>query len=236
MGYSFSQLEDLWRQAGGNPLSAGMAAAIAMAESGGNPSATHTNSNGTVDRGLWQINSIHGAQSTLDPLANARAAVAISGNGSSWRPWCTAWSNAACGGTYLGAGSPYQKFLTGSTYQGSAPSGDVTGANADLVGLPNPLSSVADGVVNKVESDIIKPMLKMALYALEGALGIVLLVMGIIMIYRATIGQTTTGRLAHRVARVGYRKARKSAPRRGRESRGESDTDDGGGDPAPEGH
>jgi hypothetical protein len=87
--YSQRQLQQLWVQAGGNPAYALMASAIAMAESGGNAGATDNDSNGTVDRGLWQINSTHGAQSTYDPLANARAAVAISDNGTNWTPWVT---------------------------------------------------------------------------------------------------------------------------------------------------
>lgn len=33
--------------------------AIALAESGGETTATHKNSNGTTDYGLWQINSVH---------------------------------------------------------------------------------------------------------------------------------------------------------------------------------
>lgn len=45
------------------------------------------NSDGSVDRGLWQINSIHGKLSTLDPVGNARAMSKISGKGSNWRPW-----------------------------------------------------------------------------------------------------------------------------------------------------
>src|SRR5262249_12728038 len=100
--YSFAQLEQLWKQAGGNSVYAAMAAAIAMAESGGNSTATHTNSNGTTDRGLWQINSIHGKQSTTNAAENARAAVAISKNGTDWRPWCTAWSTGKCSGTFMG--------------------------------------------------------------------------------------------------------------------------------------
>jgi hypothetical protein len=93
-----------------------MAASIALAESGGNPNAINNNNpNGTIDRGLWQINSVHGSQSTLDPLANARAAVAISHGGTNWRPWCTAWSNGACGGTYLGQGAPVYRTLPAGT-------------------------------------------------------------------------------------------------------------------------
>lgn len=34
-------------------------AAISLKESGGNPLASHVNSNDSIDRGLWQINSVH---------------------------------------------------------------------------------------------------------------------------------------------------------------------------------
>jgi Lysozyme like domain len=106
------QIESLWTQAGGNPQNASTASAIAMAESGGDTdSKNDRNSNGTIDRGLWQINSVHGSLSSFDPLANARAAVSISSNGSNWKPWCVAWSNGACGGTFMGPGSPVLKFL-----------------------------------------------------------------------------------------------------------------------------
>lgn len=87
--YNYAQLMGIWQQAGGNPHAAAMAAAIAMAESGGNSAAYGVNHNGSTDRGLWQINSIHGAQSTFDIMGNARAAVAISSNGTNWRPWTT---------------------------------------------------------------------------------------------------------------------------------------------------
>lgn len=87
--YSYAQLEGIWNQAGGNPQAAPMAAAIAMAESGGNSAAYDNDSNGSVDRGLWQINSVHGALSTFDVMGNARAAVSISNNGTNWSPWVT---------------------------------------------------------------------------------------------------------------------------------------------------
>lgn len=133
MAYSYSQLKALWTANGGNPAAADMAAAIALAESGGIPDNAGTNTNGTVDRGLWQINSVHGSLSTFDPNANAKAAILISANGVNWRPWCTAWSDGACGtqrGSYLGMGAPYQKYMqSGSSTPnpfGNTPSADST--------------------------------------------------------------------------------------------------------------
>lgn len=98
--YTCSQLAQLWVQAGGPSAVANLMASIAMAESSGNPQASNTNTNGTVDRGLWQINSVHGSQNWFDPLTNAQEAVALyKDQGTS--PWSSSqphWgSNPACG-------------------------------------------------------------------------------------------------------------------------------------------
>jgi hypothetical protein len=82
-------LKSLWTRAGGSKRAADIAAAVALAESSGDPGASNRNSDGSIDRGLWQINSVHGALSTFGELANARAAVSISHNGSDWHPWTT---------------------------------------------------------------------------------------------------------------------------------------------------
>jgi hypothetical protein len=100
--YSKAQLEAIWIKAGGSRAAAPLAAAVALAESGGSPDATHVNSDGSIDRGLWQVNSVHGAQSTTDPMANARAAVNISSGGQNWHPWVTFNTGA------------YRKYLSGS--------------------------------------------------------------------------------------------------------------------------
>ena len=81
-----SGLEALWEAAGGSPGEAFMAAEIAMAESGGRQYALSP----TNDYGYWQINGSHGpAEATFNPIGNARAAIAISGNGRDWYPWTT---------------------------------------------------------------------------------------------------------------------------------------------------
>jgi Lysozyme like domain len=102
---TYSQLEQLWISAGGAKDKAPLAAAVAIAESGGRQIRSKPNGNGSVDVGYWQINTVHGSQATLDPMGNARAAIAISQNGSTWKPWCTAWSTGACRGTYDPTGS-----------------------------------------------------------------------------------------------------------------------------------
>ena len=90
-------LEQLWEAEGGSPGAAATAASIAEAESSGQVNATNVNSNGSTDRGLWQINSIWGGQSTYNPAANARAAVQISHDGTDFSPWVTYTSGAYAG-------------------------------------------------------------------------------------------------------------------------------------------
>jgi LysM repeat protein len=80
-----SGLEALWVAAGGAKSHAFVAAEIAMAESGGRQYA-HSPTN---DFGYWQINGVHGAMATYNPIRNAKAAIAISSNGRNWRPWTT---------------------------------------------------------------------------------------------------------------------------------------------------
>jgi hypothetical protein len=90
-------LEALWEAAGGSRSAAFLAAEIAQAESSGRQYATNWNTNGTVDRGYWQINSTHGSLSTFGAYGNARAAVLISSDGADWTPWTTYQTGAYVG-------------------------------------------------------------------------------------------------------------------------------------------
>jgi hypothetical protein len=71
-----------------------LAAAVAMAESGGNPNAYGDAQYGG-SYGLWQINlpahpQYQSDPSVLyDPTTNAKAAYAISSAGTNWNPWTT---------------------------------------------------------------------------------------------------------------------------------------------------
>jgi len=104
--YTHAQLEELWTLAGGSPQWADTAAAIAQAESGGCLYAKagpnddrpehvcayrHTTTENSY--GLWQINRdkhlSYSASSLYTALGNAKAAVAISGDGKSFEPWTT---------------------------------------------------------------------------------------------------------------------------------------------------
>lgn len=92
--YDLAEIEALWIINGGSAEWAPMAASIAMAESRGNSDATHRNSNGSIDRGLFQINSVHGNLSTTNLVENIKAAIKISNNGRDWNPWTTYKSGA----------------------------------------------------------------------------------------------------------------------------------------------
>lgn len=127
--YSYAQLEGIWINNGGSPGAAPMAAAIAMAESGGDPNAANNNTNGTTDRGLWQINSIWGALSTFDVNGNAKAAIQISNNGSSWSPWVTFTTGA------------YKAFLSSSTSPDTAST--AAGASGGAAGSAATASTIA---------------------------------------------------------------------------------------------
>ena len=78
-----------------------VAIAVGLAESSCNPGASFTNSNGCVDRGLWQIdNCSHPNVSdacAFQAQCNGDAAWNISDGGTDWAPWTTyntgAWEN-----------------------------------------------------------------------------------------------------------------------------------------------
>lgn len=142
---TYSQVQNYWVQAGGNPQASAMAAAIADATSGLNPNFSTSAANGQPIVGLWGI--VNGSS---DPLANARLAVQQSNNGTDWTGWCSAWSDNACGsngGTYLGDGSNALGALgqTGAyNVIGSSPTGAGTSASsATSTGTPVTSSSTS---------------------------------------------------------------------------------------------
>jgi hypothetical protein len=214
---------DLWTRAGGNPQAGQVAAAVSRAESGWRPTAeSPPNSNGTVDRGLWQVNSVHGALSTFDPLSNAKAAVEISGNGTNWKPWCTAWSDGACGTKGgsppppggVAAGSPAAAYMTGDlspvTVDGSG------GAGVETAGIGGGVGGIGSGLLSWMGLPVVGVGMVVggALLMLAGAY-----VLGRLMLAQSPqgarevvrlVGQVTPAGRATRAARV----ARRGAPAR----------------------
>lgn len=80
--YTYGQLEELWIKAGGSQALAPLMAAIALAESRGDPASNNYTDNGGTQTswGLWQVSDgTHnwpGTQDPNNPLNNARYAVA----------------------------------------------------------------------------------------------------------------------------------------------------------------
>lgn len=102
------QLAQAWLANGGDPNTAPIAVAIALAEQGGDAFGINADSGGTQSAGAWQINSANwpGLQQAgiiTQPIdltnlsTNAAAAIYISGNGQNWKPWSTYWYNASAG-------------------------------------------------------------------------------------------------------------------------------------------
>lgn len=90
------------RQAGFSPDAAMVMTAIALAESGGNIAAYNRNQH-ELSVGLWQVNTkAHGTKygNLYDPLANAKAAYAISNGGRNIAPWTVTRSSKTGGLNY----------------------------------------------------------------------------------------------------------------------------------------
>jgi hypothetical protein len=150
-GLGKGQIASLWTREGGSAATANLAAAVAMAESGGNTDARNINTDGSIDRGLWQINSIHGALSTYSQAGNARAAIKISSGGRNWSPWVAYKSGA------------YRRFLGGSsavpaTAEGLQGRVDANQSRIDT--LRNQLDRVPKGLAGAVQRDRIQAQIR----------------------------------------------------------------------------
>lgn len=91
---SAAQIAKAMHSAGFTPDELTVGTAVALAESGGRTNVTNSNTNGSVDYGLFQINSVHDSilQSGdwRDPTDNARMAQDVFNNAAnSWSPWVT---------------------------------------------------------------------------------------------------------------------------------------------------
>jgi Lysozyme like domain len=114
-----------------------LAAAVAMAESGGNPNAYNTEGS----YGLWQIDVVYHPQyqsdpSVLfDPTTNAQAAFQISSGGTNWNPWTT--FRCPCTGCGTSGPACYLQWYTPTPVPTSGPqpavASTLTPANVILV-------------------------------------------------------------------------------------------------------
>lgn len=113
---TYSQLEGVWIQNGGSTSLAPVMAAIALAESGGNPSARNDKDNGGTQSsfGLWQISTgthTPPASNWSDPNENARLAVGKY-KSQGLKAWGTYTSGAYT--RFLANGVPPSSITTGS--------------------------------------------------------------------------------------------------------------------------
>lgn len=182
--YSYGQIQQIWIQYGGSRATAPLAAAVAMAESeGDSDSISPPNHDGTVDRGLWQINSKWWPQfSTTDLATNARGAVKISQNGTHWGDWTTYNTGA------------YKKFLSGtaqpSPVGGSTPVGAGQTSWYDPFGLGDMAGgAITDGIESGLTSAfkaIFGPIMQWSFWLGETALGFFAVFMGAQLIVKQT--------------------------------------------------
>lgn len=217
--YTFQQLEELWVQAGGPASVAPTAAAIALAESGGDPLNAYPSHDilpgqgSTTDAtGLWQILGLPAGNFTAaeltDPLTNARMAVAKYEQAHySFSPWQTYTQGTyrsylpKSGGTSVSslvsgalAGTPLGPLASAAGLAGGAANGLaeslVPGLSA-VENLPGDVGKAVGGVTSWLEYEL--PLL--GLYSLLSILALVLLVLG--------LNRASGGRVARAGTRVG---------------------------------
>lgn len=171
--YTFAQLEALWIQAGGDRASAPIMAAIALAESSGNPMATNHNSDGSTDRGLWQINSVHGSLSTYDVTDNAKAAVKIKST-QGLSAWVTYTSGA------------YRKFLQNGVNPDSngLPSGSTS--TADQAGLTGDIGTAIGQGLGQAFQSLMQPVISTLIWGGEIMFGIGMIGLGLVVFVLGT--------------------------------------------------
>jgi hypothetical protein len=116
------------------------ATAVALAESGGETTATNRNTNGSVDYGLWQINTVHGSLLSqgdkFNPTDNAKMAYTVwNGAGRKWSPW-SAYNNQR-----------YRTFLPTASLAAAAPTATPASASIPNVSPGGAAMAAGDAVV-----------------------------------------------------------------------------------------
>lgn len=141
---TIQEIIQLVKSVGFSESNAPIIAAIAMAESGGNPLAKGVNKDGSIDRGLFQINNKWHSEvpdsCAYNPKCAAKAAYQISNGGKSFSAWVT-YTNGA-----------YKKYLPGSSESlgqsqtGSNTSGGIGDLPAMIVAASLGLALILVGV------------------------------------------------------------------------------------------
>ena len=187
--WTFAQLEELWVQAGGDRASAAIMAAIALAESSGNPLAKNDqNTDHTIDRGLWQINSSNvDSPSMFDPMSNAREAVKLRNNSLGLRNWTTYTSGK------------YRQFLSNARPDPNLPTGSTNTATQsgfnplDPLGITDAGGAIGEGLAKGLTA-LFEPFLASVIWGSEMMFGIGLMVLALFVFAMATdVGRRATG-------------------------------------------
>lgn len=205
MAYSFAQLEGLWIQAGGSTAMAPVMAAIALAESSGDPNAKNLKDNGgkQTSWGLWQISDgTHNmpVANILDPKVNAEQAVKkLKSQG-------------------LGAWGTYKGVRYNQIYAAN------TGTKPDTSGLPVGSTSTTNGTDASLTGDIgsaigqgfadafkamLQPLVSLMIWGSEIMVGGALMLFGVVVF----VMSTQAGKDATRsVGKLGLDAASMAAP------------------------
>jgi len=191
MTYTVGQLKQAAYNAGFRNNDIVLAVAVSLAEnSARDPKAKHVNSDGSVDIGAWQINSVHNFSGDLTDLqTNANAAYAVYKK-QGWTAWVT-FKNKAF--------SPFLKEALITTrddndlgsilsHPGKSVTAAVTNAPA-AVGEAVPAISTLNGLIAKISSPEFWKRIGL------GALAFVLLVIGVVFMLESnkTIRSATAG-------------------------------------------
>jgi hypothetical protein len=185
-----------------------LAVAVAFAESGGDPANTGHNTDGSVDRGLWQINNKAHPDVTdacaFSPPCNAAAAYRISDQGRNWRPWVAYTSGAYrshVSSAQIGAGDVTRD--PGNNWDlGSTTAGDPGAATPIDIPGESALRSLGDlvAIVAKAAAWVANP--HNATRIVEIAAGVVGLVVGVVVIAENASAGSAAGKAARTVTKT----------------------------------
>jgi hypothetical protein len=171
---------------------------IALAESGGRYWINNkgTNSDGSIDYGLWQINDVHKSRflaswsKVYDPVTNTRMAAALGND----RKDFTAWSafNSGAYKQHYGAGqAAYQRAAVMSEAQLGFATADLLGTLVPGGIVTGKAAPVIDAIANPV-GQILSWLKSAGVVAGVFVLALLLLIIG----FWAVVSQTKTGKVA----------------------------------------
>jgi hypothetical protein len=190
--YSYAQLEAIAKQGGFPDSMLALMAAIAMAESGGDASATNPNDNGGTQTswGLWQISNGNHAMpvpNILDPVVNAQQA---------WAKYNS--QGLGAWGTYTTG--KYKSYLQGSVPPdlniGPPAGGGSGGGTGSATGAPA-------GLIGDIFSPILSPLADITNYVVWigiAASGVILMAAGAFLLFKESASATNTEGVGSRYA------------------------------------